>query len=113
MSTEETLKTLLAPFRRYYDIKTEDVAPPFAAEAVFRTHDEQYFLSKKVRLAEEEAMEYVFFAVETSMALEDITRLADAAWEEGLSRVRPHKNHRSSDIILVAAAEHIPPEAKE
>ena len=33
-----------------------------------------------------------------------------AAWERGLSFVKPHSAHRNSDVTLIILAEHIPPE---
>lgn len=109
---EEALNALLASYRRYYDVKTEGVAPPFVAEAVFNSHDEQFFLSRRVTLAESESHEYVFIAAEELVDLASIQRLDEAAWAEGLSRVKPHFNHRNSDIVLAVLAERISPEAK-
>ena len=37
--------------------------------------------------------------------------MAEAAWTEGLSRVRPGPNHRNTDVILVVLADRIDPEA--
>lgn len=113
MTVNETLEALLKSYRRYYDIKTEDAAQPFAAEAAFHTHDEQYFLVKSARLAEADSHEYVFFAAGDSMGETQVKEFADRAWEEGLSRVRPHHNHRSTDVVLILLAEHFDKEAKE
>ena len=113
MTVNETFQTLLKSYKRYYNIITEDVAEPFAAEAVFHTHDEQYFLVKAARLAEADAHEYVFFATADEIGLPDAQSLADAAWSEGLSRIVPHANHRSSDITLIILAEHISADAAE
>ena len=111
MTVDETLQTLLKSYKRYYNIKTEDVAKPFAAEAIFHTHDEQYFLVKAARLAEADAHEYVFFATAEDIGLPEVQSLDEAAWSEGLSRVVPHANHRSSDIVLIVLAEHISEDA--
>lgn len=111
MTVDETLSTLLNSYRRYYNIKTENVAKPFAAEAIFHTHDEQYFLVKAARLAEADAHEYVFFVTADEIGLSNIKTLDETAWEEGLSRVVPHSNHRSTDIVLVLLAEHITEDA--
>ena len=113
MTVDETFQTLLKSYRRYYNIKTEDVAKPFAAEAVFHTHDEQYFLVKAARLAEADAHEYVFFATADEINLTEAQSLDEAAWMEGLSRVVPHVNHRSSDITLIILAKHISADAAE
>ena len=111
MSPAQALDALLKSYQRYYNLTTEDVQPPFAAEAAFHSHDEQYFLLKSARLAEAEAHEYVFFAVGESLSLADVQRLDAAAWERGLSRAKPGPSHRSTDVVLVILAEHIAPDA--
>lgn len=113
MTATEALELLLKSYERYYNIKTEDVTPPFTAEAAFHTHDEQYFLLKSARLAEAEAHEYVFFATGGVVGQEDVKELDENAWEEGLSRVVPHSNHRSSDIVLIILAEQLSQDAKD
>lgn len=111
MTVEETLQRLLKSYKRYYNINTESAAEPFAAEAAFHTHDEQYFLVKAARLAEADSHEYVFFATAQDVGLKEAQNLEEIAWSEGLSRVVPHTNHRSSDITLIILSEHISEDA--
>ena len=113
MNASETLASLLKSYKRYYNVITEAVEAPFSAEAVFHSHDEQYFLIKSARLAEADSHEYVFFAAEPSLDLAAVKRLEEAAWERGLSRVRPHHNHRSSDVTLIMLADQIDKDALE
>ena len=111
MTVSEVLERLLKSYRRYYNVKTEDVTPPFAAEAAFHSHDEQFFLIKSARLAEADSHEYVFFAVSDLLEPEELRKLDETAWETGLSRVKPHWSHRSTDVVLIVLAERIAPEA--
>lgn len=111
MTVDETLQTLLKSYKRYYNIKTDDVADPFTAEAAFHTHDEQYFLVKAATLAEADSNEYVFFATAEEIGLSEAQSLDESAWAEGLSRVVPHANHHSTDIVLIILAEHISEDA--
>ncbi len=113
MTTSEALGVLLNSYKRYYNVSTEEVAEPFSAEAVFHTHDEQYFLLRSATISEAEAHEYVFFATEDVLTPERARLLDERAWEEGMNRVKPHKNHRSTDIILVILAETVEKEAKD
>ena len=64
MTVNELLDRLLRSFQVYYNVKREDVTPPFVAEAEFHTHDEQFFLVKSAVLAEAESREYIYFAKE-------------------------------------------------
>ena len=113
MSPAEVLDRLLKSYSRYYNVRTEDVEPPFAAEAAFHSHDEQFFLVKSAKLSEAESHEYVFFATGDSLTLEDVRALDQRAWETGMARVKPHDSHRSTDVVLIILAEHIAPEAME
>ena len=112
MTATEALEVLLKSYKRYYNVKTEDVVPPFTAEAAFHTHGEQYFLVKSARISETDAHEYVFFATGQAMGIENVKELDEKAWTEGLSRVTPHPNHRSSDIVLIILAEQLTQDAK-
>ena len=113
MTATEALDILLRSYVRYYDIFREDVEPPFAAEARFHTHDETYFLVKSARLSEADSHEYVYFATPETLDLAGAKALDEAAWERGLSWVKPHSAHRNSDVTLVILADHIDPEAME
>lgn len=113
MSPSDALNVLLKSYQGYYDVRTEDVESPFAAEAAFHSHDEQYFLVKAAKLSEAESHEYVFFAVGEDLALEDVQGLDEAAWQRGLSRARPHGSHRSTDVVLVILGRRITPEAMD
>ncbi len=109
MTAAEALEQLLRSYGDYYDVSRE--AAPFAAEAVFHSHEAQYFLVRAARIAEAESHEYVFFALESLLEADRLNALAEAAWEGGLSRVRPHRDHRSSDVALIVLADRIAPEA--
>lgn len=111
MTVNEIIDKLLLSFQVYYNVKTEDVNPPFIAEAEFHTHDEQFFLVKSAVLSEAESREYVFFATEKYLDEDTLHRLDKAAWESGMERVRPHKDHRNTDVVLFIVAEEISEEA--
>ena len=111
MAPADVLGALLKSYQRYYNLTTDGVEPPFAAEAAFHSHDEQYFLVRSARLAEVEAHEYAFFAVGETLSLADVQRLDEAAWARGLSLAKPGPHHRSTDVALIILAEHIAPDA--
>ena len=72
----EALERVLRSYQTYYNIKTEAVEPPFAAEAIFGSHNEQYFLIKKAKVAD----------IDTN--------------------VQPSSNHRNSDVVLIILTGH-------
>lgn len=111
MTASEALPRLLDAYDAYYDVNRTDPAPPFAAEAVFHSHEEGFFLVRSARLSESESHEYVFFAVEKVLTLSRLEELAQIAWDTGLARVKPHGSHQSSDVILEILADTIEPDA--
>ncbi|MBE5893240.1 MAG: hypothetical protein E7286_07640 [Lachnospiraceae bacterium] len=113
MNVQEALEKLLPSFRRYYNVKTEDVAEPFAAEAVFQSHNEQYFLIKSARISEANSNEFAYFYTADSLNAEELKELDRCAWERGTENVQPNYYHRSTDVALIILAEKIDEEAKK
>lgn len=107
-SLSRQLVRLLNAFRPYYTVRDTGVEPPFAAEALFRMHDERFFLVRQARIADFNSNEHVFFALSPSLDPETYRMLEEEAWKRGLSRVVPENNHRNSDITLVILTEELP-----
>ena len=113
MHLEDALDRLLTAFVSYYTINREEPAAPFAAEAEFRLHDEQYFLIHSARISEADSREIVFFALTDRLDEALYARLDERAWEEGLSRAEVKTNHRNTDVGLCILAGEITPEASK
>ena len=111
MTAQASLERLLKSFRQYYDIKTEDILSPFSAEAEFHSCETGYFLVKKAVISEAESNEYVFFYTAQELSAEDVSRLGQIAWDEGLKRINPHKDHKNSDVTVFFLAENVSDEA--
>lgn len=111
MTAAECLERVLLSYRQYYDINTDTPFEPFAAEAAFHSVEKGYFLSKRAVTSESETNEYIFFYTGEHLTAEDIERLCRIAWDEGMSRVEPHRNHRNSDVTVVFLADRIDEEA--
>ncbi len=111
MTALNALERVLKSYNDYYNVTRDGISPPFIAEAAFHSNSTQYFLSKKVQLAHANSNEYVFFAVSDSLDQGEVEELARLAWDLGMERVSPHKNHRNTDVSLVILAENITPQA--
>lgn len=104
----QNLWRILYSFERYYNIKhSVDVVEPFVAEAEFHSHDEKYVLIRTAKIAEVDSHEFVFFAEVENLTDEDLEKFDSAAWQIGLSRVKPSFIHRNSDITLIIIADKI------
>ena len=110
-TAEEALERMIRSYERYYNINRETPMPPFAAEAVFSAHNEQYFLIKSAKWAEMDSHEFVFFAQEDTLTEEKAQKLADLAWQEGLRRADPKPNHRNTDTVLIVVCRSMEPAA--
>ncbi len=111
MTALEALEKLLPSYVRYYNIKREDVTPPFTAEAEFYTHDESYFLFKEAKMNESESREFVFFAALENLDVDTLKQMDETSWKTGLSRVVLSKIHYSTDVSLVILADTIDKDA--
>lgn len=111
MNTDEALKKLLRFFEHYYDVKRKNPAPPFAAEAEFHQHQEQYILVRAAHVSDVDSNEYVFFYTTENLTKESLAETAKKAWNEGLSRVKVYTGHMNSDVILVILADKIDEDA--
>lgn len=105
MNGTEIFDKVLRSYEAYYDVKRETAEAPFQAEAIFRSHDEQYFLVKSARLGEAESNEFVFFSNVDHLDAAQLQMLDEKAWETGLGRIRPHAEHRNSDVALIIVTE--------
>lgn len=131
MKSADALEKILKSFEQYYTVSTVGVPAPFCAEAVFKSHNEQYFLVKAAKVADIDSNEFVYFydnavfssslsnggirseqaAEEESLSPNRIDELSQVAWEQGLSKVTPYYGHRNSDVTLIILSEIIPDES--
>lgn len=107
MDLQDALAKLLRSYRQYYDVRTENVAAPFAAEAEFHSHEEHYFLIRRAVIDEVENNEIVYFAAVPSLKEESFREMDQAAWERGLAKATPSIHHQSSDVSLIILADQI------
>ena len=110
MYSNGAFEKILHSFEQYYDI-SKDVDAPFVAEAIFKSHNEQYFLVKAAKTADIDSNEFVFFYINNEIHAEKLTELSNLAWERGLSRVSPYYGHRNSDVTLIILSDKIEEES--
>lgn len=112
---EAAQQQILGLFTRYYDIYEnfdDSEGALFQAEAQFHSTEQNYFMSKEINLGSAQAHEYFYFANCEQLDVSELDRLDEAAWQRGLSRVKPQKGHRSSDVGLIISAWEVSDEAK-
>ena len=103
MTKESCLENVLLSYKKYYDV-SKNPGGTFCATAEFHSHEEQYFLTRSARIAEVDSNEYVYFSLEEKLSLQKLKELSNAAWADGLSKVKPFYGHKNSDISLIVIA---------
>ena len=82
MCAAEALEKVLQMYGQYYQVKRDEVAPPFAAEAESSVVDELLSGFKTVKISSAESREIVFFTAEEELTADLAQRLAET-WAEG------------------------------
>ena len=106
------LEKVIGSYERYYDINRETPVEPFVAEAVFRSHGEEFFLLKSAKINEMDSAENAFFADVGELDEAGFDAMLDKVWEETLARADVKPNHRNTDGILIITADSIDDAAK-
>lgn len=107
------LQKLLNRFYRYYTVNEETPLEPFAAEAEFRVHGEEFFLIRRAKYAEMDSREFYYFYLTDFLEPEEIAEINELAWNNGLSRMEIKEHHRNSDVIVCVIADRIPEETRK
>ena len=106
----EFLKALEDSYSAYYNIIKSDSKTelPLVFEADFFKRDERYFMIKSANLYGNETNEFVYvFSKELSDAC------IRYAMDDGLPRVKPHKEHQYTNIKVIFVADSFDKEAEK
>ena len=100
-------------YAAYYNIIKENLPEefPIAFRADFYKRDERYWLTKSVKYYGNETNEFVYVFSADSFTGENADAGIRYALEEGLPRVKPHKEHQYTNIKVIFIANEYEPEA--
>ena len=101
------LETLKSSYSAYYNINPNDnmTELPLAFRADFFSRGENYFLVKSAVIWVNETNEYVYLFSAPSFDVETVEKCMDYAIEDGLPRVKPHKDHNYTNFIAIFVAD--------
>lgn len=113
MDKEEFAYQLIEAHGGYYDIQHDyDYADrSFTGYAEFHTHGEKYVLSKKAKLWEVNAHEYLFFTTLDTATDADVNDLVHYMTTSALQKVQNVPDHMTSYLSLVIIADRSTPQA--
>jgi hypothetical protein len=110
----ELFEKLIHSYESYFDITKDSVYEglPVAAEAAFHSRSEKYVLLKKAQLWAAEAHEYVFIVMVPYLDTETLEAYRRVVLKEGLSRVKPKKDHMYTYVTLLIIADEVEEEVR-
>ncbi len=102
-TSTELLEKILTSYERYFDVTrdSEYEGLSVSAEAAFHSRSEKYVLVKKAQLWAAEAHEYVFFVMIPHLDAETLDTYRGVILKEGLSRIKPMKDHMYTYVTLI------------
>lgn len=105
---DSVLAHLLKAHKAYYDIQRDYSfgGRTFPGYAEFHTHGEKYVLSKKAKLWEVDAHEYLFFTTAETASPALVDNLIAFMTTEALLKVKATPNHMTSYLSLIIIADH-------
>ena len=115
MTLQERLDKLLEAYSHHYDIARDVTVDGghYPATATFFLRDENYVISKKKVISAFEQYDYTYFYVTEHLDAATAQQQLDLALKSGMSRIKPHKEHKSSYVTLVILADTIDEAAKK
>lgn len=107
LDREEFLFLLEDSFSAYYNIIKDGLPAelPMSFRADFFQRAERYWLSKNIPIYGNETNEYVYVFSAAHFSQDEISRCIQYALDDGLPRVRPHKEHQYTNIKTVFVAD--------
>lgn len=103
----EFLNILAESYKAYYDVfPVENVGElPLAFRADFHSRDERYWLSKDIPVWGNETNEFAYVFSAPSFDESMAAKCIEYALNEGLPRVKPHREHHYTNIKVLFVAD--------
>ena len=94
-------------FTAYYNVfpNNDESDLPLDFRADYFSRAEKYWLSKKITVWGNETNEFAYIFSDKSFDKETVDRCIEYALNEGLPRVRPHKEHQYTNIKVIFVAD--------
>lgn len=114
-SRENVLKKLILAHEGWFDVFRNYTYAnrTFPAFAEFHSHGEKYVLTKRAKLWEVDAHEYLFFQTADTLTAADVLQWTEFMTTEALKKVDPVPNHMNSYISLIIVANSVTEDAKK
>ena len=113
MTRDELLGKILRAHRHFFDVEEGHAfaGHVFPGYAEYHAHSEQYVLSKRAKIWEADAHQYLFFESVERLDLALLESLVGFMRQKAIAKVNPMPNHMSSDLCLVVVADEVDEDA--
>ena len=114
MTLQARLEKLLKAYSHHYDIERDVHTDEgdYPATATFYMRDENYAFIREAVISAYEQHEYLYFYMTEHLDGAAAKKLLDRTLKAGMSRIKPHKEHKCSYVTLVILADTMDEEAK-
>ena len=103
---KQFIEVLKDAYSAYYDLSEDAAAQlPLVFRADYKDRDEHYWFTKSAKVWVNEKNEYAYIFSAPSFDREAVRACVDYAWKDGLSRVKPHKEHQCTNVKVVFLAD--------
>ena len=101
----EILKDSYSAYYTIEDLSHESL--PLVFRADYKASDEHFWFTKTARVWVNEKNEYCYVFSAESFSPEEAEACMNWAWDDGMPRVQPHKNHQCTNVKLVFVADRV------
>ena len=103
------LDILKDSYSAYYSVhddgKEFNTELPLAFRADYASRDERYWLTKSVKMWGNEKNEFAYIFAADSFTPELAEQCLEWAWQDGIPRVKPHKEHQCTNVKVIFVAD--------
>ena len=110
---EALQQRLMDSYRAYYDVEPVDDGSTLQALGAYHSRQAQYVLVKKAELWAAEGHEYIYLHSLPRLTAGEVERIVQQVLEDGMPRIRPHKEHMYTYLTAQILCDQADPEALE
>ncbi len=103
--TQTAVERLKRAYAAYYDIESVEDGTALKALCSFHSRDSQYVLVKKAELWAAETHEYLYLWAADRLDGELVDEIFRRVLEDGMPRIKPHREHMSTYLTAVVLYE--------
>lgn len=110
---EALVQRLIDSYQAYFDVETFQGEQSLKARCAYHSRAAQYVLVKKAELWAAENHEYLYLHALPVLSRGELERIIEAVLDDGMPRIRPHKEHMYTYLTAMIVCDRADPDALE